>query len=206
MANGDTHIELPKPVLAGRASLEEAIAARRSVRQYEDKPLALSEISQLLWAAQGVIGVKGMRTAPSAGALYPLEIVLIAGKVLSLEPGIYRYLPDTHSLVQTVEGDRREELSDAALGQSSVRHAPAVFALTATTGRMTSKYRDRGIRYIWIETGHVAQNLCLQAASLGIGTVPVGAFNDKEVRNALGLSDGEEPLYLIPSGKYSVES
>ena len=215
MTGGDAEIRLPGPETTGRSSVEEALAARRSVREYARESLTLVEVSQLLWAAQGITQAprrvefhtsgtpaeRGFRTAPSAGARYPLELRIAAGRVEDLPPGIYRYSPHGHALLRTAEGDARAGLSEAALGQSCVRSAPAVFAFSAVNERMSARYRERGIQYVYIEVGHAAQNLFLQAVSLGLGTVPVGAFRDDAVKRVLGLPDGEEPLYLMPVGK-----
>lgn len=201
MTEGELEIRLPEPERTGRTPVEAALAARRSVREYAREFLTLGEAAQLLWAAQGITSERGFRTAPSAGARYPLELYTVTGHVEGLTPGIYRYIPHRHALVRTAAGDRRAELSEAALGQSWVRSAPAVFAFSAVYERMTARYRERGIRYVHIEIGHAAQDLCLQAAALGLGTVPVGAFRDDAVKRVLGLPEDEEPLYLIPVGR-----
>ena len=201
MTEDNLEIRLPEPETTGHTPVEAALAARRSVREYARKSLTLGEAAQLLWAAQGITSERGFRTAPSAGARYPLELYVIAGQVENLPAGIYRYIPHRHALVRTAVGDRRPELSEAALGQSCVRYAPAVFAFAAVYERTTARYRKRGIRYVHIEVGHAAQNLSLQAVSLGLGTVPVGAFRDDAVKRVLGLPDGEEPLYMIPVGR-----
>jgi SagB-type dehydrogenase family enzyme len=194
-------IALPEPRREGDLSLEAALWARRSSRGYAAEALTLAAAGQLLWAAQGVNRPGDYRTAPSAGALFPLESYLVAGGVTGLDPGVYRYRPPTHDLVQTAAGDRRAPLSRAALGQGAVRRAPAVLVLCAVFERTTGKYRRRGLQYVYMEAGHAAQNFLLQAASLGLGTVPIGAFRDAEVAAALELPPGEHPLYLLPVGK-----
>ncbi|MCS7041793.1 MAG: SagB/ThcOx family dehydrogenase [Bryobacteraceae bacterium] len=181
--------------------MEQALHARRSLRSYSRAALALEEAAQLLWAAQGVTSPSGYRTAPSAGALYPLETLLCAGRIDGLPPGVYRYRPDRHDLIVLAEGDRRAELAAAALSQGWVREAPAVVALAAVYRRVTGRYLQRGVRYAWMEAGHAAQNVLLQAAALGLGGVPVGAFDDRAVARVLRLSSEEEPLYLIPVGR-----
>ena len=196
-------VKLPEPKYDSKVSLEKAILERRSIRDYADETLTLADVSQLLWAAQGVTDPAGYRTAPSAGALYPLEVYLVAGKVASLPAGIYRYKPRGHELVKIMDGDKRPELCAAALGQTALKQAPASLVLTAIYERTTQKYRDRGIRYVHMEAGHSAQNLCLQAVSLDLGSVVIGAFYDEEVKKVLSLPGSEEPLYAIPFGKRS---
>jgi SagB-type dehydrogenase family enzyme len=194
-------ITLPPPRTESTTSLEEALLKRRSVRTYRGEPLTLTEIAQLLWAAQGITGAGGLRTAPSAGALYPLELLVVAGEVEDLPPGVYRYNPDGHTLARAIEGDLRKDLTGAALGQEAVEEAPAVLVITAFPDRTTGKYGERGIRYVHMEAGHCAENVFLQAVSLDLGTVTIGAFDDRRVGEVLGLDPGEEPLYLMPVGR-----
>lgn len=196
-----TVIALPAPRLDGEVSLERALARRRSVRDYKKTPLSFEEVSQLLWAAQGITGGKGERTAPSAGALYPLELYLVAGNVTSLDAGVYQYHPRDHSLVKRTSGDLRATLAGAALKQDCVRDGAAVVIFSAVYARTTREYGERGVRYVHIDLGHAAQNVCLEAAALGLGAVPVGAFDDAAVRDALDLPSSEQVLYLIPVGK-----
>lgn len=197
----DPSIQLPKPSLEGRLSLEQTLLQRRSVRQYGESPLTLPEISQLLWAAQGVTHARGFRTAPSAGALYPLETYVVVGRVTGLPEGVYHYSPHSHALTRKLEGDRRDELSRAALGQSPVKNAPASIVFTAFHDRTTGRYGQRGIQYVHMEAGHAAQNVSLQAVSLGLGTVVIGAFQDDAVKGVLALDSRETPLYVIPVGR-----
>lgn len=186
---------LPPPALVGDASLEELLALRRSVRQYDDQPLTTSELGQLLWAAQGITDERGLRTAPSAGALYPLEIYLATAE------GVFHYDPHGHQLLALSQNDARPDLHAAALRQDPVRQAPAVFIVTAVYERTAQKYGDeRTPRYVHLEAGHAAQNLLLQAVALGLGAVPIGAFHDEEIQKALGLPADHRPLYLIPVG------
>lgn len=194
-------IKLPEPRYDSDTSIEEAVLLRRSVRQYKDEPLTLAELSQLLWAAQGITNPGGFRTAPSAGALYPLELYIAAGNVEGLSPGIYRYESDGHGLENIADGDVRDDLCSAALDQSAVKDAAAVIVFSAVFERTTGKYGERGIRYVHIEVGHAAQNVYLQAASLGLGTVVIGAFDDDEVKKAMNMDESEEPLYIMPVGK-----
>ena len=194
-------VPLPAPVTDGSFSIEAALQARRSVRSYEDRPLTLTEVGQLLWAAQGTTSARGFRTAPSAGALYPLELFVVVGDVIDLPAGVYRYHPDTHTLSQTADGDLRIDLSQAALGQRSLAMAPIVLVISAVYERTTAKYRDRGMRYVLMEAGHAAQNVYLQAVPLEIGTVVIGAFRDQQVQSLLNCGPNERPLYLMPLGK-----
>jgi SagB-type dehydrogenase family enzyme len=194
-------IKLPDPHKESTTSIEEALLKRRSVRSYKDSPLRLSEVSQLLWAAQGITSPRGLRTAPSAGALYPLEVYVVAGNVDGLPEGVYHYRPDNHEIALVVTGDKRGELCRAALGQTSVRNAAAVIVFSAVYKRTSMKYGDRGMQYVHMETGHAAQNVFLQAASLEIGTVVIGAFYDDAVREVMKMSDREQPLYIMPVGR-----
>jgi SagB-type dehydrogenase family enzyme len=194
-------IALPKPETAGNVSVEQALHSRRSLRTYSRAALSLQEAAQLAWAAQGVTSRSGYRTAPSAGALYPLETFLCAGRVEGLQPGVYKYRPERHDLQLLAAGDRRAELAAAALSQAWVRDAPLTLALAAVFARITGRYMQRGIRYAWMEAGHAAQNILLQAVALGLGGVPVGAFDDRAVARILRMASPEEPLYLIPVGR-----
>jgi len=194
LEKSNERIALPSPARSGYMPLEEALARRRSVREFSNKPLSDQDLSQLLWAAQGVTDPEGLRTAPSAGALYPLELYLVNAA------GFYRYDPQHHELHRRTERDLRPALYRAALEQA-VREAAAVFAITAIYERTVRKYGDtRSPRYVHMEAGHVAQNLLLQAVVLGLGAVPIGAFHDAQVQKVLGLPAEEQPLYLIPTG------
>jgi len=194
------NIRLPAPRRDGEISLERALASRRSVRRYAERSLRLGEMSQLLWAVQGKTDDRGLRTAPSAGALYPLEVFLAAARVSGLKAGIYRYLPDEHALSKVSEGNRGEDLRRAALNQRPVAEAAAVVVIAAVYERTADRYGDRGSRFVHMEAGHAAQNLLLQAEVLGLGAVPVGSFNDKSIKDIIGGRPDELPLYLIPVG------
>ena len=198
MARSPEFTSLPEPVTSGEKSLEALLLQRRSVREYREAALDLSAIGQLLWAAQGITNPQGFRTAPSAGALYPLELYVVVGKVDGLSPGLYHYHPDKHRLQQTEDGDLRHMLARAALAQPWVKTAAAVVVVTAVYGRTTRKYGERGIRYVHMEVGHAAQNLFLQAEALGLAAVVVGAFEDDAVATALKLPTDVQPLMLIP--------
>ncbi len=192
---------LPVPKYDGKLSIERALRERRSVRDYAEKPLRIEEISQLLWAAQGITGPSGMRTAPSAGALYPLEVYLVVGNVEGVPVGVYKYRPQTHALEGVAQGDRRAELSEAALGQYCISEGAVVVVIAAVYERTTRKYGERGIRYVHAEVGHAAQNIYLQAVSLNLGTVFVGAFHDDDVREVMNMPNEERPLCIMPIGR-----
>ena len=201
MAEPNEYIKLPNPELTGEQSVEMLLQQRRSVRSYQKSSLNLTEVGQLLWSAQGVSDAQGLRTAPSAGALYPLKLFVVVGDVNELSPGIYQYNPEEHSLLKTANGDLRKLLQKAALNQSSIGDAAIIFVFTAIYQRTTWKYGDRGVRYVHMEVGHAGQNLFLQAEALGLGTVVIGAFNDDEVRKVLRLDSDMQPLSLMPVGR-----
>jgi SagB-type dehydrogenase family enzyme len=184
--------------------VEEAIFRRRSIRHYQDEPLTLEEVSQLLWAAGGktIDGITGAtRAYPSAGATYPLEIYLAAGDVQGLDAGLYRYQWKDHSIILVENGDVRHSLTQAALGQSMVARAPISLVFAAVYDRTTQRYGQRGeVRYVHMDVGGAGQNVHLQAEALGLGTVIIGAFRDEAVKEVLGVRD-EEPLYIMPVGR-----
>jgi len=186
---------------ARTASLEELLRQRRSVRDYADVPLMKDEVMKLLWAGQGITSPVGFRTAPSAGALYPLELYLVAGNVDNLAPGIYKYKPVENGLTLVKEGDVRAGLATASLGQRSVADGAVDIVIAAVYERTTVKYGVRGERYVHMEAGHVAQNICLQATALNLGLVTIGAFDDAAVAKIVGISPDEAPLYVIPVGR-----
>ena len=188
---------LPKPVYKGERSIEEAILERRSIREFAGTKISPEELSQILWAAQGMTGKPwgvGLRSVPSAGALYPIEVYAVT------EDGVYHYLPESHSIKQVKEGDRRKELTNASLSQEFISTAPLNIIITAVFERTESKYSKRGARYVFAEAGHVSQNVYLQCESLGLGTVAVGAFHDDAVKKALDLPEDHRPIYIMPIG------
>jgi SagB-type dehydrogenase family enzyme len=194
-------IHLQPPRHDGPVSLEKALKLRRSVRRFSTASLPLKDIAQVLWAAQGITGSGGRRTSPSAGALYPLEIYLVSGQVSEIEAGIYRYRPHNHKLALVTIGDTRKKLAQASLRQNAIANAPATIAIFAVFERTSVKYGDRGDRYVHLEAGHTAQNICLQAVALNLGSVVIGAFHDREVKQVIGSKESEQPLYLIPIGQ-----
>jgi SagB-type dehydrogenase family enzyme len=185
--------------------LWEALRKRRSVRDYSGGPLEMEELSALLFSAQGITAERGgarLRTAPSAGALYPMEVYVFVHEVSGLEPGLYHYDPFEHGLTVMREGDLRGGLHGAGLGQGALREAGAVIALAAVPARTTRKYGERGLRYVYMEAGHIAENILLEAVSLGLGAVPVGAFADERLDGLLGIDGREEiSVYLVAVGK-----
>jgi len=203
-ATGSGYVVLPAPIEAGGLSVEAAILGRRSRRSYRGDALSLSEVGQLLWAAQGVTGGLGgyrLRSAPSAGGTYPLELYVVVGDVSGISPGVYHYSPSDNSLTRTVSGDVRQSLHDISIRQKWVKDAPASIVFAAVYERTTKKYGDRGVRYVHMEAGHAAENVYLQAESLGLGTVVVGAFDDAKVAELLKLPPDYKPLYVMPVGK-----
>jgi len=203
---GQTMVKLPAPVFTGTLTVEQALRERRSKREYVPGAVTFEAVSQLLWAAQGITGPHGERTAPSAGALYPLRLYLVASEVESLRRGVYAYRPHEHALERLSEADVRTELASAALGQAWVSAGAAVVVLAAAYDITTRKYGARGARYVHMEAGHAAQNVYLEAASLGLATVLVGAFDDERVAKILHLPSGERPLAIMPVGRVPVRS
>jgi SagB-type dehydrogenase family enzyme len=193
-------VTLPAPRLDSPMSVEQALHERRSVRTYQDAPLTLDELSQLLWAAQGITHPAGWRTAASAGGLYPLELLAVVAQVDGLDAGIYRYSPADHSLTQLQTGDQRAALSAAALAQESVAEAAVVLVLAGVYERSSDRYGQRAAQYVHMEVGIAYQNVHLQAVALGLGTVFIGAFHDDQVQSILGLADEERPFCLMPVG------
>lgn len=194
-AQGETKIALPLPDQVGRVTLEQTLARRRSVREFTGQALSEQELSQLLWAAQGVTHPDGLRAAPSAGALYPLELYVATAAAF------YHYAPGVHRLDLHSDGDLRPALCRASWEQQFVREAPAVFVIAAVYERTERKYgRQRGPRYVHMDAGHAAENVLLQAVALGLGAVAVAAFRDDQVQQVLSLPREQQPLYLIPVG------
>ncbi|MBU0952157.1 MAG: SagB/ThcOx family dehydrogenase [Elusimicrobia bacterium] len=188
-------LQLPAPVLKGTLSVEECIAKRRSIRQYQEKELTIEQISQILWAAQGITDLKDKhRSAPSAGAIYPAELYLITSS------GVFNYVPDAHQLRKIASTDIRQNLSNACLGQSSVAEAGINIVISVAYGRTAWKYGEKAVRFADIEAGHIAENISLQAVSLGLGSVCIGTLNDSEIKLLLNLPSDQKPIYVIPVG------
>ncbi|MEE4175978.1 MAG: SagB/ThcOx family dehydrogenase [Bacteroides sp.] len=196
-----TMIPLPEPLTDGTVSIEKALSQRRSIRSYVNQPLNLEEVSQLLWAAQGINNERGFRTAPSAGATFPLELFVMVNNVKGLSKGIYHYKVGDHQLELIDQRELENELARAALSQSMISKAGIVIIFAAIYERTTNRYGERGIRYIHNEVGHVGQNIHLQAAALNLGTVVIGAYRDEEAEALLKLGEEYRVLYFMPVGK-----
>ncbi len=198
-------IELDRPTTSGGAPLWETMGARRSGRDYSDQALTTAELSQMLWSAQGITatsGGHGLRVAPSAGALYPIETYLVVNAVEDLAPGVYHYGVEQHQLEQINPGDHRTELARAALGQKIAGRAGVVFVWSAMFDRCKAKYAQRAYRYIYLDAGHIGQNLALAAEALGLGSCAIAAFFDQEFNAIIGLDgETESVIYLTTVGK-----
>ena len=197
-------VYLPSPNQKGSISLEEAIAWRRSIRYFTPEPISQLQLSQILWAAQGITDTWGRyRTVPSAGATYPLEVFVVCGLncIEQIGDGIYHYNIANHSLTLHHKGDVRLELATAALDEECIYKAPVNIVICALYERTTLRYGNRGERYVHIEVGHAGQNIYLQATALGLATVAIAAFQDEEVRKVLRLDKPYKPLYIMPLGK-----
>jgi SagB-type dehydrogenase family enzyme len=211
MKGAEAVTKLPAPRLDGPVSVEKAIRERRSVRSFSEEALTLEQAAQLLWAAYGVTKPVpdgpafirgGLRAAPSAGALYPLEVYLVAGNVTGLAPGIYRYVSEKHELARIEAGDQREALSQAALGQGWIGQASATLFIAAVPERTTRKYGERGgARYVWMDAGFAGENVYLQARALGLGCCIAGAFDDAAVRRMMKLPEKEIPVCILSVGR-----
>jgi SagB-type dehydrogenase family enzyme len=190
-------IDLPQPLTKSGVSLEEAIIKRRSVRNLKDVPLTQEEISQLLWSAQGVTDKNSKyRSAPSAGARYPIELYALT------QEGLFHYHPLKHAIEKIRSVDIRQKVSEAAMQQPCIKQAPFTVVIAANYAKLTSRYDKKGVRYADMEAGHIAQNVLLQAAALGLAGVPVGAFLEDVMIKTLDLPEDLKPIYLIPVGHY----
>ncbi|MBW2604578.1 MAG: SagB/ThcOx family dehydrogenase [Deltaproteobacteria bacterium] len=196
-------MNLPRPITKGKISVEQAVKHRRTIRSYLSKPLSLEQLSQIFWAAQGITEDKGYkRSAPSAGALYPMDIYAVVGEngVKGLKAGIYHYDPRKHAALLITEGDFRKDVAKTALSQMWMARAPLNLVITSEYRRITSKYGSRGERYAMIEAGHVGQNIFLQAQALGLRAGIVGAFHDNDVIRVMKIKRSHEPLLILPVG------
>jgi len=195
-----TRVAFAEPRQHSGAAVEYCIQQRRSVRSFQNRALTKDELGQLLWAAQGITAVDGKRVVASAGALYPLELYAVCGNVAGLTNGVYRYNPSRHELSLVAAGHQREKLVDATRGQEWIVAAAAVICIAAVFERTTIKYGNRGRGYVYMEAGHAAESLMLQAVGLGLAATMVGAFGDDEVKRLLHLAPSETPLCLLPVG------
>jgi len=198
-ADAPASVVLPAPRYDGPVALEAALKARRSVRNPAPRPLSLAEVGQLAWAAQGVTDDQGHRTAPSAHALYPLELYLLAGSVTGLAPGLYRYEPGRHALTLVTAGDGRADFEHRGVGQAWIARAPAIFVIAGAVGKMAS-LKERGPPFMWTEVGLAAQGFLLEATALGLGSTFVGGYRPEAARAALGLPESQEVLAVLPVG------
>jgi SagB-type dehydrogenase family enzyme len=202
-ASGADLVKLPPPAHQGKMSVEEALKKRRTVRSFAHRGLELNQVSQLLWGADGVSDHRGYRTAPSAGATYPLEVYLAVGErgVSGLAPGLYRYLPEAHALELIQKGDLRAPVARASLHQTWMAEAPVMVIFAAEYRRCQARYGgERGVRYTHMEVGSASQNLFLQAEALGLAAGIVGAFQDQTLKELLKLPPSHEPLLVMPVG------
>ncbi len=202
---GATRIALSQPLREEGAPLWSTLRERRSIRRFDDSPLEEAALSQILWAAQGVTRIRqriGFRTAPSAGALYPVETYAVVHRVEGVAPGVYHYFPPLHALDTVSLGDRREEVAAAALDQAMARQAAVVLLWTAVFARSTWKYGERAYRYIYLDAGHIAENAALAATALGLGSCQIAALYDEECNALLGIDGREESiLYMTVVGR-----
>ena len=199
-----TRVSLPQPDTGEGTALWETIGKRRSVRDFKDREITLDTLSQLLWATQGITGKTehfSFRAAPSAGALYPMETYVVVNNTQGLEPGLYHYAIEDHELELLTRGDLRGKVSKAALNQYMCAEANVVFIWTAIFARSKWKYKQRAYRYVYLDCGHICQNLCLTAVALKMGSCPIAAFYDDEVNELIGVDGKEEStLYLCAVG------
>lgn len=193
-------VALPAPAAEGKMSVEAALKQRRSLRNPAPAPLALEDLAQLCWAAQGVTDEKGHRTAASAHGTYPLELYVLAGAVTDLPAGLYRYAPGKHALARVAAGDLRAELVQRGIGQAWIAKAPAIFVIAGAPAKM-AEMQEHGLPFLWIEAGLAAQGFFLEATARGLGSTYVGGFRPAEARAVLGLPAGEEVLAVLPVGR-----
>lgn len=196
-------MKLPLPTWQGSVPVEQAIRQRRTIRSFTSRALNVNQLSQLLWSASGITEENGYkRAAPSAGALYPMDVYVVVGRssVPPIEAGIYHYEPGEHQLSEVLQGDVRSSVAKACLSQMWMAKAPITMVITAEYRRVTVKYGKRGIKYALIEAGHMGQNIFLQAQALGLEAGIVGAFHDAELIDAIAIPAAHEPILLMPVG------
>lgn len=194
-------IRLPEPRREGGVSVEAALQRRCSVREYRAEPLTLEEVGQLLWSAQGSTRSDGKRTAPSAGATFPLETYLVAGHVSGFSPGIYHYRPGGHEIAELAAGDRRAELAAISMNQDCVRLSAISIVFATVIARTEAKYGANAVAFVDMEAGHAAQNVALQAVALGLGSVMIGAFDPAALTKLLQLPTEHLPRYYAAVGR-----
>ena len=191
-------VKLPEVKGVRGIPLEEAIEKRRSRRRYKGGSLSLEELSRLLFYSYGITGERGFRASPSAGALYAIDVYVAVNNVDGLKEGIYLYMPEEHSLDVRREGRFGIEMTESALGQRMLRDAQVVIALVAVPERMEWRYGERTTRYITLEAGHIAQNIYLEATSLGLGACAIVAFDDESMSR---IFEGRPVIYLVTVGR-----
>jgi SagB-type dehydrogenase family enzyme len=202
--NWPERINLPTPFFTGGLRLSEAISQRRSIRDFSPDPILLFQLSQVLWATQGITqSTNNLRSIPSAGATFPLEVYVVAGEngIEKVDSGVYHYEVENHTLKLHISEDIRADLANAAMGQDWIAVAPVSLVICAVYDKTLIRYNVRGERYVFMEVGHAGQNIYLQATALGLGTVAIGAFHDDSVRELLRLGNNNRPLYIMPMGK-----
>jgi SagB-type dehydrogenase family enzyme len=201
-SQGAAEIKLPPPAQKGSMSVEEALGKRRTVRRFASRALDLNQVSQLLWGTDGISDPRGLRTAPSAGATYPVDLYLVVGErgVATLAPGVYHYRPNDNALTLITPGELRPAVARASLSQSWMAEAPVIVVITGEYRRCMGRYGERGVRYTIMEVGHTAENLFLQAEALGLGAGVVGAFEDRAITQVLKIPAQHEPLLIMPVG------
>jgi len=193
--SGGETVKLPPPRYESEVSIEKALLERRSIRSYKEEPLTLNELSQILWAAQGMTEPKkGLRTAPSPRAVYLLQVYVLPGNVTDLPMGLFQYRPQGHELIKMADGDKKAELFKAA-GQAPIKNAPVALVIAGLSEKTQNP------AWMYLEAGHAAENVYLQAVSLKLGTVAMGGFKEDEVRKALSLPEKERVIYIMPIGK-----
>ncbi len=193
-------IELPSFEPTHAPSLDQTLKQRKSIRDFQARPISKDQLSYLLWASTGIQRIKAgyeYRTVPSAGALYPIETYVIVNDVRNLDAGVYHYSIQAHQLEQLKQGNFRHDIAMAALGQGMCGAAAVVFVWSAVFARCKWKYGQRGYRYIYLEAGHIAENLALAAVSLNLGNCEVGALYDDHVNAILGIDGTDESVLCM---------
>ena len=198
-------IDLPKPTTKGTMSFEEATSKRRATRAFTADPLTLAQVSQIMWAAQGITTTSGpaKRTVPSAMAMYPLTVYVVVGegKVTDLPAGVYKYVTDGHKLELVRDGDHHADVVAAAMNQNSVQTAPITVVIAADSAKMKERFKERADSFVNIEVGAAGQNIQLESVCLGLASVTAGMFDPAKLREAVGAPDSQVPLYILPIGK-----
>ena len=191
---------LPEPNLQSNFSLEQALKQRRSRRDFSDNPISLNQLSQVLWAAYGITKEPIYKTAPSAGAIYPMTIYVSTCKVKNMENGFYRYIPETHSLKLIDDNNYKKIIYKLGYRQNCLKNPAFTILMAANFNKIENRYGNKAKRYTFMEAGHISQNIYLQVESLGLGTVAVGAFNEASMNKNLPVKAEENIIYIMPIG------